>query len=256
MKTLKIISLLSAIVIMIAACKKNTDTSPIIQPLANGTLFFHLHTNIDTNEVDYGDTARDASGRKIVLSLAQFYISGITVKKADGSTYAFTGVYLLKKAENEQYTIGSIPAGNYTSVSFTVGLDSVTNSTSPASYADPNNVLAAQTPSMWFGSTSQGYIFMNVQGMADTSAGNNGNPNFPFSYKIGSNALRRTVTLPQQNFTVMPSQGQEVHMICDYGKLLQGVVFKTQNSTDTYTTNPSLATQIANNIPLMFRYEE
>ena len=66
--------------------------------------------------------------------------------------------------------------------------------------------------------------------------------------------MRRTVTMQQQNFTVYANQEQAIHMVCDYGKLLQGIDFKTQNTTDTYSVNPSLANQIANNIPLMFEY--
>jgi hypothetical protein len=258
MKSLKSSTIFFALLSIFFSCKKNTDSSPTHTPeaIAKGSLLFHLHTNIDSTEVLYGDTALDASGRKIVLSIAQFYISGITAQNTDGSVVTFPGVYLLKKTETEPYAVGSIPAGNYTSVSFVIGLDSIANTNSPSMFSDSSNVLSAQTPSMWFGNVSQGYIFMNVQGFADTTLDKTGLPNIPFSFKIGSNKLCRKITMPQQNFTVTANQQQEIHMVCDYGKLIQGINFKTQNTTDTYTINPSVANQIANNIPSMFSYAQ
>jgi len=254
MKSFKSTTILLLLVIFISSCTQKKDSQIVLQTLSYGTLLFHLHTNIDSTEVLYGDTSLDASGRKLILSVAQFYISGITAQKTDGSKVNFPGVYLLKKLETEPYIIGNVPVGEYKSVSFDVGLDSLVNSITPTFYSDSTNVLGTQVPSMWFGSISQGYIFMNVQGFADTSISKNGIANFPFSYKIGSTILRRTVTMPQQNYTVYANQEQAVHMVCDYGKLLQGIDFKTQNTTDTYSVNPSLANQIANNIPSMFRY--
>ncbi len=244
------------IVIAISSCKKSDNTSPVNnQPTATGTLSFHLHTNIDTIEANYGDTLMDAYGHRISVSLAQFYISGIKAQKVDGSFYEMSGVYLLKKYDPEMYLVGNLPAGNYTSVSFTVGIDATTNVKKPSSF-DSLSPLYSQNPPMWFGNTSQGYIFMNFQGIADTSATHAGALNVPFSFKIGSNALLKNITMPQQNFTVLANQNQEVHITCDYGKLLNGINLKTQNTTDTYTINPSLATTIANNVSTMFRYEQ
>lgn len=162
--------------------------------------------------------------------------------------------FLLKTIAQEGYLLGNVPAGNYLSATFDVGIDAATNQTAPSAYA-ASSPLSSQTPSMWFGSTSQGYMFVNITGLADTSAGNNGSVNYPFSYQLGGSSMLKTVTLPDQPLTVavetIPSY---IHIIADYGKLLQGVNFKTQNNATPFV-NAGVANQIANNIPTMFRYE-
>jgi hypothetical protein len=257
MKIIRVVSPLSLIFILFLniGCQKNVD-SPIIVQQSPGKLYFHLHTNIDSAEVAYGDTVMDAAGRRVSLSLAQFYMSGIRIKKTDGTFYTINNAYLLKKTETEVYLVGSVPPGNYLTVSFNVGIDSATNAKDPASYTDATNVLSSQIPSMWFGSVSQGYIFLILQGKADTSASHNGPLNLPFQLKIGSNALLRNVTLPVHSFSVSSNQDTYVHITCDYGKLIENLDLGTENNTDSYTTNPALAKKVADNIPNMFRYEE
>ena len=235
----------------ITSCKK-TNSTP-----ATGTFYFHIHTDIDTNEVD--DVTKlyaDGTGRHFGLSVAQFYISGIVLQNANGSTYTIPDAYVLKNIDSEEYIIGTAPTGTYASVTFKVGVDAAANATNPSSHT---NALA--NTGMWYGSTAQGYMFLKVQGFADTTTGQTGTNLVHFSYEIGAANNLKTVTMPTRSGALAPyvltkDGTQYIHLICNYSKLLSGVNFKTQDSTDTYTINPSLSTTIANNIPNMFVYEE
>jgi hypothetical protein len=244
--------LLSAILLTIVfySCKK-ADMDPVPMPM--GTLMFHLHTNINATEVDSAVSATDATGRKFQLDVAQYYVSGVVLHKTDGTNYSVPNVFLLKTISQEVYLVGNVPAGNYTSVSFNIGLDATTNGTNPASYPS-YSPLSPQQPTMWFGSTAQGYEFVNIQGVADTTTTHTGSINCPFSYQLGTMSLLRRIDMPYQPFVVLAGQTQYVHMITDYGILLQGVNFKTQNRATPFT-NMLITTQIANNIPAMIRYE-
>ncbi len=233
------------------ACKKS-DNAVVATP--KGVLYFHMHTDIDTNEVDSAMIAMDAIGRHFQLDTAEFYISGVVLHKADGATYAVSGAYALKTMAEEDIKIDSVPTGNYTSVSFNVGVDAAANQTNPATYG-ASSVLSVQNPSMWFGSTTQGYIFMNIAGYADTTVAQNGPVNRHFSYQLGTSGMLATVNLPVMNFTVVGNEVSFVHLIADYGKVLNGVSFKTQNEATPFV-NATIATQIANNISNMIRYEE
>jgi hypothetical protein len=244
------ISAIALLLLVFTGCHKDKTQS-------TGTLWLHIHTNIDTNEVDaYGNVYPDANGRKMSLSLAQFYVSGVSVLGSNGTWTTVDGAYILKTLDNEEYFVGKVPAGNYTDIKFNVGLDATANATTPSSHSTSTGAdsVLAHTD-MWYGSTSQGYIFMNVQGTVDI--GNTGTPNTAFSYKIGSNALLKTVTMPSQAFTVSPNQVQYVHIICDYSKILDGVDLTVAgNRTIDYTNITSAtAVAIANNIPGMFSYE-
>ena len=59
-------------------CSNRKDIAPEV----TGQLYFHLHTNIDTSEVQgYDSITTSSTGRKISLSLAQLYISNIKLVK-------------------------------------------------------------------------------------------------------------------------------------------------------------------------------
>lgn len=250
---------LSIISILVSSCKKNNDNG---MP-AMGTVYIHLHTNIDTSEVDdKSQLYNDGNGRQFSLSAAQFFISNFKLISANGTAVSIANARILKSIDSEQYLVGNAPIGSYTSVTFDVGLDDAANAMSPTALT-----TSGYTPnsSMWYGSTTQGYMFMKLQGMADTTATQTGTNLVPFLYEIGTTANRKTVSTGSRGtgafssypvYTLLKDGVIYVHLVCDYGKLLSGVNFKTQDSTDSYTIHPTLATTIANNIPNMFRYEE
>lgn len=235
------------IALSIFSCKND---KPVVlpQPIAPALFYMHLHTMVDTNEANLGDTLMNADGRKMILTVAQLYISGIKFIRTDASVSSFANTYLHKIVDSEEYYIGTIPAGNYNDISFSIGIDSAMNHKIPSGY------LASHAP-MQFGTTAQGYIFVNVQGFIDTSASKKGSPTCPFSYKIGSDALLKSVKLPVHTIYSATPGGMVIsHLMIDYGMIVKGLNLKTENTCATYD-NPTLAAKIANNIPLMFKYE-
>ncbi len=241
------------------SCKKNKTTDPTPTTTPTGTLIMHLHTNIDTNEVDSYDTLyTTAEGRSMSLHLAQMYISGIQLVKLDGTTYDVpgTGGKFLKVMETEGYPLQNIPVGNYKSIRFKVGLDAATNALNPT---DASESSLLNIPAMWFSTPVQpdGYVFANVQGTIDTSAAMNKTP-VTFSYKIGTNANLVSVSMPDQNYSVSSGGTTYSHMIIDYSQLFSGIQLNqvANLSVGTAAENASsIATLIKNNIPLMFHYE-
>ena len=251
--------LLVVCVMFFLSCKKKDSINPT-PPTPMGTIALHLHTNIDTTEVDSGIVAIDqVSGKKFQLNVAQFYVSGIVAYKTDGTAESISGAYILKNISQEMYIIGQVPAGNYSKISFNVGVDAATNATNPSSH---NGALGLQNPTMWFGNTTQGYIFMNIQGYADTTTTHTGNVNQPFVYQLGGAVELKTINMPAMannlvvtvaNTSALPA---EFHVICDYGILLNNVNFKTKNVIATpFNSDSTIIKQISNNIPNMFRYE-
>ena len=243
--------------ICMPSCKK-TDKSTTS---TTGTFYMHLHTNIDTNEVD--DVAalyRDSSGRHFGLSTAQFYISDIMLHNVNGSMYTIPGAIILKNIDSEQYVMGQAPVGTYDYVMFNVGLDATTNALQPTAFTTTGYI---SNSSMWYGTTAKGYMFMKLQGFADTTATQSGTDLVNFSYEIGGSSNLMMVTMPTRTgnpyplYTLTANGGNNfVHIICDYGKLLSVINFKTQDSTDSYLLNPAISTAISNNIPNMFHYED
>jgi len=251
--------LLVGCILCFLSCKKK-DSATTTPPTPMGTIGFHLHTNIDTTEVSAGVAVIDhVSGKKFQLDVAQFYVSGVVAYKTDGTAEPVSNAYILKNISQEMYVIGQVPAGNYNKISFNVGVDAAINATNPSSHT---GLLGVQNPAMWFGSTTQGYIFMNVQGYADTTATLTGNTNQAFAYQLGGNAELKTINMPAMTSNVVVTTSNtnalpaEFHLICDYGILLNNVNFKTSNAiATTFNSDSIIIKQISNNIPNMFRYE-
>ncbi len=247
-----------AVCISSLGCKKESTSSTVAT--ATGRLYFHLHTNVDTNEVEnYGTVYKTSDGRKVSLTKAQLYISNIQLIKEDGSLYSISDTIVLKQLDPEQYFIANVPVGNYKAAKFHVGLDATTN-------AKPSSVNALlNIPDMWFGSSAQpdGYVFVNLEGNIDTTANATGTEAQmqPFMYKIGTNAHYKEVTMPNHTpiYAVAKDQTTYMHIIIDYNKLFSGIQLGNSMNLMVHTAadnTSAICNTMSNNIPSMFGYEE
>ena len=245
--------------LFITSCKKKESATT--NAAAKGTLYFNINTFINSTGVAAGQIAMDAAHRHFKLNIAQFYISGIVLNNSNGASFACSGVYLLKTIANQMFFVDSVTAGNYTSISFNVGIDSVTNTKVPTAFIS-SSVLYTQNPSMFFSIPGQGYMFMNVQGIADTMSAdtvttiNNAHVNYPFTFELGADTAIRTIKMLAQPITITAGTANYFNIIADYGKLFQGIDFSSFSITTgivTPWTNPAICSQINANIPNMFR---
>lgn len=256
---IQLLSLAIAVCLTIFSCKK--DKEETVTPTTGattGTIAFHLHTMVDTVEVeDYDSVYEMSDGRKISVSMAQLYLSNIQLVKLDGSTVDVSGVIKLKTKDEEVYELGSVPAGNYKTVRFNVGLSPTTNAAIPAASDVTLNEM-----SMWFDMMNvqpDGFVFVNFQGTIDTTNAANGTSGQmqAFSYKIGTNANLQTVTMPDQNFSVLVNQSQYIHMEIDYAALFDGIQLNVPGNLTMNTVldnATALGTLLANNVSMIFSY--
>ncbi len=253
------IGLVTLAAITLNACKKDVDLTAkpaTIKVIEKGGLAFHIHSLVDSVEIEAYDTIYQLSGgRKFSVTMAQLYLSNIQLIKLDGSTVDVSGVIKLKQQQVEECELGSVPVGNYKSIKFNVGLSAAVNATVPA-----NTDTTLNHPDMWFNTAMaqpDGFVFVNFEGTVDTTAAANGSVLVPFSYKIGTNANLQTVTLPDQNFTILKGQTQEIHIAIDYAKLFDGVQLNNNGNLimNTVSANATaLGTMIANNIQKIVSY--
>jgi hypothetical protein len=250
---------LSLIILFLNVGCKKTVEPPEPEP-EKGTVYMHLHTFVGINEVDlYNIVYTDENDRKISVSISQLYMSNIQLVKADGSLVSIPDTIILKVQDQETYAIGNVPAGNYKSIRFNVGLDPTSNAKTPTS-SDSDELNHSE---MWFGSSAQpeGYVFFNIQGKIDTTSDASGTiaQMQPFVYKIGTNANLKQVTMPDQTYTVSPNQAQYIHLYYDVSKLFNGIQLNQQSNLSVATAadnSGTLAEKIRNNIPSMFTYEQ
>lgn len=118
----------------------------------------------------------DPKGDSVSFTKFMYYISNVVLKKADGSTYTEANSYHLIDhvvASTKSFTLSDVPEGEYTSISFMIGVDSL------------RNVSGAQTGDLdpakgMFWTWNSGYIFLKLEGYAPKSPANGG-----LTYHIG-----------------------------------------------------------------------
>lgn len=236
---------------------KRTSVVPVVD---SGKLYLHLHTNIDTNEVqEYDIPYVTSTGRKVSLSKAELYISGIQLTNSNGGVYNIAGVILLKKLDPETYYVAKVPVGLYKSIKFSVGIDVFANQQPDTSIAVLNDA------DMWLGTTAQpyGYVFINMQGKIDTTANATGTAAQmqPFVYKIATTNHYTVVSMPDHTpaFSSVKDQAMVVHINIDYSKLFKGIQLSNSanlNIVSAGDNGSANANNVAFNIPTMFSYEE
>ena len=174
-------------VLISASCKKdNTNQTQNIQ--------LQFKDVSAGNSLNYSNTYTTTSGQRFTLSEFRYYISGISLIKNDGSKFPITNKYFLVSPSIPNYDLGKVPTGNYKGIEFSVGIDSATNHLDPATY-DASNPLAIQSPPIHW-AWNPGYIFVKLEGMCDTTIGNNGNLDQTLIYHLGLDENLRKIIQP------------------------------------------------------------
>ena len=149
---------------LFTACKKDPEPEPIPDTVGPLTLEFeHVVGNdaLALNPQQY----TNANGDQFQVTTFKYYISNIVLIKADGSTFKQPESYYLidqEQPNSKLITLENVPSGEYTGLTFTVGVDST------------RNVSGAQTGALdptqgMFWSWNTGYIFLKLEGYSPQS---------------------------------------------------------------------------------------
>lgn len=102
----------------------------------------------------------NAAGNKYDVETANFYISNVTLKAADGVSYSSKKVFYIDPsiAAKSTFSLDSIPPAEYSEITFLIGLDADRNKTLALGSAMDNLVMA------WPDAMGGGYHFMKLEG--------------------------------------------------------------------------------------------
>jgi hypothetical protein len=253
----KILSFL-LVIAMLSGCSDNntsSETGPITLEFDNVVGTSNLQLN--TSDTPY----TNSKGEVYKLTSLTYYVSNIELKRDDGTVYTdpiksdgSLGYYLIDEndASSQEITLENVPSGNYTEVTFTIGVD--------ASQVDQGAQTGVLDPAKgFFWSWNSGYIFMVVEGVSPASA----EDEHVFQYHIGgyksdpaSNQVNnvRTVTL-SFNGDSAPVRAQhqpEVHLLFDVNKFLDGAGEKISFTSNASRHSPKACEKLADNILTSF----
>lgn len=155
------------------------------------TIQFHHYVGEKLLALD-DSTYANAFNQNYTITKLNYYIGRIRLTKKDGKEFFLDDYFFISEDEEKQasktISIDKIPAGEYTSISFLIGVDSVHNCSGAQSGAlDPINAM--------FWTWNTGYIFLKLEGKSKAST----LPGNTLEYHIGgykepSNCIR-TVNL-------------------------------------------------------------
>ena len=147
----KILFITSLIAITFFSCDKPTQTDLTIN-------FTHTVDGIEltTNSMIY----TNAAGENYDIKTLKYLISDITLHADDGNTLLLDEVHFVDISEEStfSFTIEDVPNNNYTSISYTMGLDTIRNI---------NNLYVNEifhSAMVWPETNGGGYHYMKLEG--------------------------------------------------------------------------------------------
>ncbi len=212
-------------------------------------IIFHFKNYVGEESLKL-DSARykNELGQPYSVSKFKYYISNIRLKEASGYEYYWERSYLLDQDDENSLQIiyKDIPRGNYISMDFLVGVDSIHNCS-----GIQNGDLDPVRGMFWTWNT--GYVFLKLEGKAPSS--NSPGHNFEFhigGYQAPNNCIRKvTLKFSPQSLLVDGSKDPEVTIKADVSE-----IFKSPADIDfsklSSVTDFHHATMIADNYKDMF----
>ncbi|HRK28055.1 MAG TPA: hypothetical protein PK239_12310 [Chitinophagales bacterium] len=174
-----------------------------------------------------------------------FYLSHVTLVAPDGTEQPVSEVMWYDLSNPETVKL-KVPDGNYTTLKFSIGLDSIMNASDPATFAEGHPLSYSQN-NYWSWATK--YIFAKLEGRCDNNP-NSAEWETAFLYHLGLDTLyrqtsvARTVSLTQDNLT-------NIELTLNVEEIFNNLDI-VANKTTHSTNNLPLAIQVTDNFLAAF----
>jgi hypothetical protein len=254
--------LIVGVIMAFGSCKKN-DSSPYNSNIkAELSIEFDNIAGSSDLQLNTG-TYTNSSGEHFTVTKLKYYVSNFVLTNVNGIVYTVpqdSCYFLIDEGNEDRHEpVLHVPEGEYKTVSFIVGVDSLRSTM----HADKRTGVLDPTDegAGMYWDLNSGYIFFNMEGMSPASSlpGNN------FIYQIGGYGGYNTTTInnlktltfdlskrgkPQ----VKAGKETNIHMMIDVTKMFSGtntisIASHPEVMFETYSEN------IAGNFVDMFRHD-
>ncbi len=253
-----------AIIVLAAACTKKPDETPVIQlPEAKGAIRFSVQNQINGALVDYGIDYNNFSGDTFQVTKLKYYLSNFVFIKTDGSKYTVPkdSCYLFVSLDNgaiNTFTFNNLPAGEYKSVQFTMGVDSLKSVSDVGGWTGALDPAGREARDMYW-SWNDGFIFFKLEGTSP-SAMLDINGNRTFNYHIGgygragiNNLKTYNLNFGIQTLTVSPTDLHTLHINANIEEVFQTPTLVNISQVQNVAFD-ALSIDISNNTKDMFSF--
>lgn len=261
-------ALLALAALALVGCEADT-----MEDDASLSLLLDARVGTQTLVANAPNQAYTVNGRKMTLASARVYLSDIILLREDGTEVpvSMEPVTLPAKAEDgtdtqvtvdrrvvlarsdaggTSYTLGDVPAGAYKGVRFNVGLAGLANR-ADATQAPATSPLATQTDKSNYWSWNSGYIFLRLDGKVDAN-GDGVADDADWNVHLGTSAMLTPVELLEP-FDLEEGEMQDLHVMVDYARMLQGIDYGNAANFVCHTMNNlPVANAVKANLPAAF----
>ena len=235
--------LLTAVLALLTGCKKDSDSLA-----TTSTVNFTVENLAGTQPLALNTGAyATPAGETFTVSTFEYYLSNIKFTKSDGTTYAAPNTYYLvnqAKPASLSFVVPGVPAGDYTGVSFLVGVDAATTGlTDPATFAGDLN----QANNMYW-TWNSGHIFLKLEGTVTSAS-----PAKPLTCHIGGytdpyNAIvTATPSFNGSQLLVRADHAPTIQLKADLLKMFDGATHVTLSTFPGAHMPSAAAVQVAQN---------
>lgn len=222
------IVLVMSVLLFAVSCSKDDDETVECTPdVWDSSLKISVAADVNGSALALGSEYTLNDGNKLRLDRFKFFLSNITLVKADGSETMVKDVMLvdydltpptnpaLPNWTNE-FTL-EVPAGEFTAIKFDLGVQKELNETDPAAYAS-DHPLSITTGNMYW-SWATMYKFVVLEGKADVGSGS-----FDESvvFHTGTDPLYRSVSSISGDFTTQSGGTTNLSISLDVESLFEG----------------------------------
>lgn len=232
----------AALVCTILSCKKNNN-----EFTGSGKVNLEFDNMVGNQKLELDTGAyTNANGDDFKITTFKYRICNLTFNKADGSKTLIPESYLLIDAADEQttlQTLDNVPAGDYVSMDFVIGVDSLRN------FAGAQIGALDPAKGMYW-SWNTGYIFVMLEGSSSKSTAKDNMLMFHVGgAKAPNNTVRKiTLPLPAGGLRVRSNAKPEIHLKVDAAAMFKGtsiINFATLNGFHDGSSAVTLANNYA-----------
>lgn len=261
----KIASLFCVIVLtfLVFSCTSEVAV-PVPDSNKKGSMKIELEHKLGTQDFQLLQKLNLNDSVTITAEEFKYYVSNISLNKSDGTSYVVpqdSSYFLIDQANitSRSITLNSIPEGDYSSITFILGVDSARSVSSVDKRTGVLDV-SNQAKSMYW-TWNSGYIFFMFEGTYSSKLLFNNS----FTYHIGgfggynSPSLNniKTISIPfgTSTINIRESKKPHLHLIADIDKIFNNVSPISIIANSTVMFSP-YSVYVANNYATMFRFDK
>lgn len=238
--------------IALTSCSNDDENTPIS---GEGSLKLEFDNVYGDADLIFGTEYTNSNGEKIKATNATYIISNIVLTREDGSTYTVpksdSYFFITEAIQNSTLvTIPNVPAGNYKSIKFGVGVDET--QFNQGAEGQGNLWTNAQSLGMTW-SWAAGYKFVKFEGTYVSAT-----TTTPTQFKVHTgktgdvyNYAEISLTLPEKAL-VRNNVSPQVHFMVNLKKVIDGPTVINFDEGASVMGGVKVQDIMANNVPSMF----